>query len=404
MTVKLTQSAIDRFKRTARSLAGPKKRQFQASIALEFCQGSARLAESMFGWGRRAIVVGIRELDTGNTYQRRPSRGRPKTEDKVAGLEQAIRSFVDPRSQVDPKFQSPFIYTRVTAKAVLGALEQSGFAVEDLPSQRTIRRILNRLGYKLRRVRKSKPVKKIKETDAIFGNVKLAHQQAEEDEHCLRISIDSKAKVKIGDFSRRGRSRGRENKKALDHDMNPKAKLVPFGVLEIESAQLFLVFGASRETSDFIADCLESWWDERKAIYPHVRKLMIDLDNGPGIASCRTQFMKRLVEFADRHGLQIELVYYPPYHSKYNAIERCWGVLEAHWNGTLLNTIDTALGWAKTMTWKGVSPIVRFVNKTYCTGVKLGKKAYAPIARRLERHETLSAWSVTIQPQIANSS
>ena len=86
MTVKLTQSAIDRFKQTARSLAGPKKRQFQASIALEFCQGSARLAESIFGWGRRAIVVGISELDTGNTYQRSSSRGRPKMEDKVAGV------------------------------------------------------------------------------------------------------------------------------------------------------------------------------------------------------------------------------------------------------------------------------------------------------------------------------
>ena len=85
-------------------------------------------------------------------------------------------------------------------------------------------------------------------------------------------------------------------------------------------------------------------------------------------------------------------------------ILNCWGILEEHWNGTLLNTIETALGWAKTMTWKGVSPIVRFVNKTYSTGVKVGKKAYAPIARRLERHEILSAWSVTIQPQIANSS
>lgn len=204
MTVELTQSAIDRFKQTARSLAGPKKRQFQASIALEFCQGSPRLAESTFGWSRKAIVIGIDEFESGTVYQRTSSRGRPKTEDKVPGLVAAIRSFVEPRSQVDPKFQSPFVYTRVTGRAVLEALKQQGFAADDLPCERTVRRILNRLGYRLRRVQKSKPVKKIKETDAIFENVKLAHQQAEQDEGCLRISIDSKAKVKIGQFSRRG--------------------------------------------------------------------------------------------------------------------------------------------------------------------------------------------------------
>ena len=114
--------------------------------------------------------------------------------------------------------------------------------------------------------------------------------------------------------------------------------------------------------------------------------------------------MKRLVEFTQRYGLVIELVYYPPYHSKYNAIERCWGVLEQHWNGTLLDTIDTALAWASSMTWKGISPIVRWVTKTYERGVKVGKKACHPIAQRLQRHDTLSPWSVTVQPLAADSS
>ena len=66
--------------------------------------------------------------------------------------------------------------------------------------------------------------------------------------------------------------------------------------------------------------------------------------------------MKRLVEFADRNDLEIVLVYYPPYHSKYNSVERCWGILEEHWNGTLLNSVTTVLEWARTMTWKGTPP------------------------------------------------
>lgn len=129
-----------------------------------------------------------------------------------------------------------------------------------------------------------------------------------------------------------------------------------------------------------------------------MRRLLIDLDNGPEIASARTQFMKRLVEFSDRTQLTLELAYYPPYHSKYNRIERCWGVLENHWNGTLLNSIDVALAWAKTMTWCGVAPLVHLFDRVYETGVKLTKAAFRPIARRLERSETLPKWSLVIQP------
>ena len=70
------------------------------------------------------------------------------------------------------------------------------------------------------------------------------------------------------------------------------------------------------------------------------------------IASSRTQFMKRLVAFSDRHRLTLELAYSPPYHSKYNLIERCWSILENNWSGTLLTSIETTLEWAKTMTWR----------------------------------------------------
>lgn len=90
---------------------------------------------------------------------------------------------------------------------------------------------------------------------------------------------------------------------------------------------LTIAFGTSRETSDFIVDCLEQWWQDRREHYGHIRELVINLDNGPELGSGRTQFIKRLVEFADKYDLRIRLVYYPPYHSKYNPIERCWGIL-----------------------------------------------------------------------------
>jgi hypothetical protein len=205
--------------------------------------------------------------------------------------------------------------------------------------------------------------------------------------------------VKIGEFSRGGVARGQKSVRAADHDMHPDAVLTPAGILEVASGQLNVVFGTSRDTSDFVADCLELWWTNRRIVHPGVRRLLIDLDNGPEIASSRTQFMKRLVEFSDRHQLTLELAYYPPYHSKYNLVERCWGILENHWNGTLLTSVKTVLEWAKTMTWRGAAPLVHLLDRVYETGVRLSPRLFRPIAARLERSALLPKWSLVIHPE-----
>ena len=205
--------------------------------------------------------------------------------------------------------------------------------------------------------------------------------------------------MKIGEFSRGGMARGREPVRAADHDMHPDALLTPAGILEVDNHQLNLVFGTSRDTSDFMADCLELWWTDRRAAYPDVQRLLINLDNGPEIGSSRTQFMKRLVEFSDRHQLTLELAYYPPYHSKYNRIERCWGILENHWNGALLTSLSTAIHWAQTMTWHGVTPIVHLLDRVYQSGVRVVPRLFRPIATRLERSASLPKWSLIIHPK-----
>lgn len=242
----------------------------------------------------------------------------------------------------------------------------------------------------------------MRETDAIFAQVAAARERAAADPCCLRTSIDTKAKVKIGLFSRRGKSR--LPRPAADHDRHPDAILVPFGVLEVSRGaeqirQLNVLFGHSRETADFIMDGLKLWWRSRREHHPGVRRLMIELDNGPEISSARTQFLKRLVEFADETGLEIELVSLPPYHSKYNPIERGWGVLEQHWNGALLDTIETALEWARTMIWRGVKSLVYEIKTTCERGVTLTRAAMRPIFQRLQRDEVLPKWSLVISPK-----
>jgi hypothetical protein len=396
----LTEQNRATIKDAAGKLTGAKRRAFQAQVALDYLNGSPRRAESVFGWARKTVQLGLNELRTGVTcVDNTSARGNRKTEEKLPQLEQHIRSLAEPESQQDPKFQSPFQYTRITAKRMRQALiEKKGWRDEQLPCENTIGNILNRLGYRLKRVQKAKPLKRIPETDAIFENVQQQNEASDEREDSLRISIDTKAKVDLGDFSRGGKSRGKEATQACDHDMQVKTKLVPFGILEVLGGVLTILFGTSKETSDFLADGVEQWWHTNQDRFPSIRQLVINLDNGPENSSVRTQFMKRMVEFAEQNKLEIVLVYYPPYHSKYNPIERCWGSLERHWNGTLLNTVDTVLEWARTMTWKSIRPIVKLVDKTYEHGVRIAKKAFQEFEQRLQRDESLPKYCVRIQP------
>ena len=188
----------------------------------------------------------------------------------------------------------------------------------------------------------------------------------------LRISIDAKATVNIGPFSRRGKSRTRT--KAADHDFKPEATLTPFGILPPEHDDLWLYMARSKITSDFIVDRLEQWWQEVRLRFLSVKTLVINLDNGPENHSRRTQFLNRIVAFAREYSLRVQLAYYPPYHSKYNPIERCWGVLEMHWNGSLLDSIKAAVRFAASMTWHRKHPKVSVVETTYAKGVRLKPK------------------------------
>lgn len=212
-----------------------------------------------------------------------------------------------------------------------------------------------------------------------------------------RWSVDCKATVKLGDLSRGGQTRG--DHRALDHDLDWQEQYTPCGIVDEDSTQLDMVFGSSYKTSDFIVDTLEAKWarleEQEKA---KVSKLQIKMDNGSESSGKRTQFLYRMVQFADAIGKPIQLLYYPPYHSKYNPIERCWGILEQHWNGTKLIDAETMLEWAKSMTWKGLHPVVEVSRQVYQKGVRLSKKAMAAVEARLERDAQLPKYDILIQP------
>lgn len=188
---------------------------------------------------------------------------------------------------------------------------------------------------------------------------------------------------------------------AADHDFKPTATVTPFGIYLPQYNQLSLALVTSKLTADCIVDRLEDWWQQAKAQFPQIRRWVINADNGPENSSRRTQFMQRLAALAQREQITIQLAYYPPYHSKYNPVERTFGWLEQHWRGSLLNSVETVVRFAESLTFKGNRPTVSLVTQTYETGVKLAQSAMADLDKQFRRLPGLEKWFVEITPQHA---
>lgn len=382
--MKLTAPLKALFIETSQTLKGHERRLFMAKVVRLLGSGGQRQAETELGWNRGTIRKGSRELNSGFRCEDAfRARGRKRTEEQLPHLCGDIKAIVDAQSQIDPSFKTQRLYTRLSAAEVRRQLlVQKQYTEAQLPSEQTIRRRLNQLGYYPARIAKTKPLKTIPETNAILKQVSEINQQADEEETSLRLSLDAKARVKLGEFDRGGKTRVKTF--ANDHDFTEDT-LVPFGILLPVLAELFLFFSSSRSTSDFIVDCLEQWWSSVRDRFAHIQTLVINQDNGPENHSRRTQFLKRIVEFAHKYHLNIRLAYYPPYYSKYNPIERTWGVLEQHWNGSLLDEVETVLNFAQTMTWKGKHPIVTLSERTYEKGVRLKPKEMAKLEAQVQR-------------------
>jgi Rhodopirellula transposase DDE domain len=191
----------------ARRLTGYQRRAFQAEGAIELCDGNPRQAERRFGWGRDTVQTGLHEHRTGlRCLEDFVARGRQRVEDQDQPLAADIRQIVEPHSYADPSLKSSRRYTNLSAAEVRAALIAKGHPEEDLPAERTMRNILNRMNYRLKRIRKGVPLKKLEETDAIFANVQAARQEARDDPGTLEISMDTKAKVALGDYVRGGKN------------------------------------------------------------------------------------------------------------------------------------------------------------------------------------------------------
>jgi len=386
------------FIETAKTLKGSTRRRFMARVVKSLGKGGQRRAEIELRWNRRTIRKGTHELESGfRCYDNFAGRGRQPVEQHLPNLLSDITDIAEAESQTDPTFKTIRLYIRLSAAAVREQLiKQKGYSDEELPCEDTIRTKLNELGYHPKKVKKSQPLKKIPETDAIFEQVAQVNAETDADKTALRMSVDAKGTVLLALLSRGGFNR--LEVKALDHDFRPAEKVTPVGVFLPQYNELYIFLVTGPVTSDALVDCIRTVWAMIANRFSLVQTLVINQDNGPECHSRRTQFMSRITQLADQFQLNIQLAYYPPYHSKYNPVERAWGVLENYWNGSLLDSLETVFHFAQNMTYNGVHPVVKIVKKTYCTGVKLTKNAMEELEKRFERLPGLEKWFVLIRP------
>ncbi|MFM7218709.1 MAG: ISAzo13-like element transposase-related protein [Nodosilinea sp.] len=160
-TEQLTRSQIEDLRLASSKLTGAKRRSFQAEMCLKYCEGSARLAETVFGWNRATVQLGLEEQRSGITCvgAQATASGTKRWEERHPQVAQALRELAESHAQQDPTFSSSIAYTRLTAAEALKQLKQQGFAAEQLPSASTMAVVLNRMGYRLRKVVKAKPQK-----------------------------------------------------------------------------------------------------------------------------------------------------------------------------------------------------------------------------------------------------
>ena len=169
----LRPSQIADLRLAASKMTGPTRRAFQAEMALKYCGGNPLLAETIFGWGRHTVEVGLAERRTGIICLGAQSAfsGRKRWEDEHPEAAEDLRRLAETQAQQDPTFRTTLAYTRLTAHAALEALSAQGYGTDQLPSPSTMAEVLNRMGFRLRKVVKAKPQKKIAETNAIFANI-----------------------------------------------------------------------------------------------------------------------------------------------------------------------------------------------------------------------------------------
>jgi len=323
-------------------------------------------------------------------------RGRKSITSHFPNLKNDIEKIIENYKNVDSHFKDERIYVSITPKAIIDELVKKYVYPPKFACYNTINKLLKEMGYILHKIPKTQILEKIPETDEIFSNVNEHLEDVKNTDNTVAaISIDDKAAKKIGNISDNGKTR--LDIKALDHDTNFECTLKPFGILDLKTNETFVTCTEYNSTATFKVDCIEEYL-KKKINENHIKKLKIFLDNGPENSGIRKLWLLKLVKLSIKYNIIIDLVYYPPYHSKYNKIERYWARLQMVWNKVIVDTKEKAIECINKTLWNGIHSKEILSNQVYEKGYQVNISETELIDSHIIREEGIEKWSIVITP------
>jgi transposase len=382
------------------------RRRYAGIEALKLGHGGILYISKIFECDRSVVSDALKELqelpkDSGYDPQIRASGGgRKPIEVTIPQIDQAFLDVLKNYTAGDPQDEK-IIWTNLTLSQIATKLEED-YNIK--VSYKVVKKLLKKHNFKRRKAQKKKTLKAVEGRNEQFENIAHLKEEFMGSDNPI-ISIDTKKKELIGNIYREGNLLTREEIQTLDHDFPSYAEgvLIPHGIYDLKQNKGIINLGTSKDTSEFVTDCLEFWWDkEGQFDYPTAEEILVLCDGGGSNSSRHYIFKADLQNLVSRLQLPIRIAHYPPYCSKYNPIEhRLFPHMSRASNGVIFTDLDIAKEvYGQTATKTGLQVIVDVIEQVYQTG----RKAVESFKEKMKIvfDELLPQWNYTVFPQPEN--
>jgi transposase len=379
------------------------RRVWAAAEANALPHGGISLVAEATGLSRSTIHAGLRELKAGKDKSaisgriRRAGGGRKPLTFHQPDLLKALEQLVEPVARGDP--ESFLRWSSKSTRNLAQELQRQGYRIGD----RKVAGLLHQMGYSLQANTKTLEGNQHPDRNAQFEYVNARIKRFLE-RGLPVISVDTKKKELVGNFSNRGQEwqpQG-EPQKTLVHDFPDKelGKIIPYGIYDVGRNQGWVSVGIDHDTAEFAVDSILAWWKHMGSkTYPHATKLMIMADAGGSNASRSRLWKAGLQRLANLTGLQLEVSHFPPGTSKWNKIEhRMFSFITNNWRATPLVSYQTIVHLiSNTRTTAGLKIKAILTRKTYPTGIEVPASEMAKL--NLKPDAFHGDWNYSLLPQ-----
>jgi hypothetical protein len=381
------------------------RRLFCAAEAKVIGYGGVSLVARATGVSRRAITVGMAEIESGATLEartspvriRRPGGGRHKTIDLDQSLKGDLESLIEPLTRGDP--ESALRWTCKSLRRLALELVRQGHDV----SHRLIGDLLHEMGYSLQANQKTKEGGSHPDRNAQFEFINRRTRRELAKGNPV-ISVDTKKKELVGDFKNSGRQHrpkgDPEMVRVHDFVIPELGRANPYGVYDLAHNTGWVSVGTDHDTAAFAVESIRRWWKSMGApLYPKAKRLQIMADGG-GSNGSRVRLWKiELQKFAEELGFAISVCHLPPGTSKWNKIEhRLFSFITMNWSGQPLVSHEVIVNLIKaTTTAQGLKVVAEIDRNEYPTGQTVSDEEMARV--NISKEKFHGDWNYSISPR-----